>query len=262
MYKVIPPTGSVVWVSIKIIWTGIKRRFTEGRTNGHWLDRTTDTYPAETVNAVKSVLSIFLLFLPLPVFWALFDQTASKWIFQANHMNRNFGNFRIEPDQIPALNPLLVLIFVPIFDRGIYPALNWLHLPLSPLKRIAIGMILLAVSFVCAAFLQLAINSEPQIHIIWQIPQYVLLTCGEVMFSITGLEFAYTQAPDSMKSLIMAGWLLTVALGNVVVVIVADLGVLPQWQEFLFFAAILLVADFVFSVIAHFYKYKGTQDAD
>lgn len=45
---------------------------------------------------------------------------------------------------------------------------------------------------------------------------------GEVMFSITGLEFSFTQAPTSMKSVLTAAWLLTVAFGNLIVVIVAE----------------------------------------
>ncbi|GAA6215580.1 solute carrier family 15 member 2-like [Lates japonicus] len=60
------------------------------------------------------------------------------------------------------------------------------------------------------------------VHIAWQIPQYVLITAGEVMFSITGLEFSYSQAPANMKSVLQAGWLLTVAFGNVIVLIVAE----------------------------------------
>lgn len=60
------------------------------------------------------------------------------------------------------------------------------------------------------------------IHILWLIPQYIILTTGEVLFSVTGLEFAFTQAPTSMKSLLQAGWLLTVAFGNLIVVIVAE----------------------------------------
>jgi len=84
--------------------------------------------------------------------------------------------------------------------------------------------------------LQVAMNNASgQISVLWQLPQYIIITAGEIMVSITGLEFAYTQAPDSMKSLIMAGWQLTVAFGNLLVVVVAEIALLPQWQEFLFF---------------------------
>ena len=55
-----------------------------------------------------------------------------------------------------------------------------------------------------------------------QTPMYILITAGEVMFSITGLEFAYSQAPVSMKAMCQAAWLLTVAFGNLVVIIVAE----------------------------------------
>jgi solute carrier family 15 (oligopeptide transporter), member 1 len=57
---------------------------------------------------------------------------------------------------------------------------------------------------------------------LWLLPQYIIITMGEVMFSVTGLEFAFTQAPASMKSVLTAAWLLTVAFGNLIVVIVAE----------------------------------------
>lgn len=60
------------------------------------------------------------------------------------------------------------------------------------------------------------------IHMLWLIPQYIIMTMAEVMFSVTGLSFAFTQAPVSMKSLLQAGWLMTVAFGNLIVVIVAE----------------------------------------
>lgn len=66
------------------------------------------------------------------------------------------------------------------------------------------------------------ITPANSIHILWLIPQYIIITMGEVMFSVTGLEFAFTQAPISMKSLLQAGWLLTVAFGNLIVVLVAQ----------------------------------------
>jgi POT family proton-dependent oligopeptide transporter len=41
-----------------------------------------------------------------------------------------------------------------------------------------------------------------------------LLGAAEVLVSVTGLEFAYTQAPKSMKSTVMGFWLLSIALGE------------------------------------------------
>lgn len=58
--------------------------------------------------------------------------------------------------------------------------------------------------------------------IVWLLPQYVVITAAEIMFSVTGLEFSYSQAPSSMKSVLQACWLLTVAFGNVIVVVIAE----------------------------------------
>ena len=77
----------------------------------------------------------------------------------------------------------------------------------------------------CSSRITLA---SPSLSLIWQAPQYALITAGEVMFSVTGLEFSYSQAPMSMKSVLQAGWLLTVAIGNLFVVIVAKVGLQKQ----------------------------------
>ena len=66
------------------------------------------------------------------------------------------------------------------------------------------------------------IDPPTSVSLFLQIPMYCLITAGEVMFSITGLEFAYSQAPVSMKAMCQAAWLLTVAFGNLVVIIVAE----------------------------------------
>lgn len=68
----------------------------------------------------------------------------------------------------------------------------------------------------------LTITNPNSVHILWLIPQYVVITIAEIMLSITGIEFSFTQAPSTMKSLVQAVWLLTVAFGNLVVIIVAE----------------------------------------
>ncbi|KAJ8350271.1 hypothetical protein SKAU_G00254010 [Synaphobranchus kaupii] len=101
------------------------------------------------------------------------------------------------------------------------------------------------------------------IHMAWQIPQYFLMTCGEVVFSVTGLEFSYSQAPSNMKSVLQAGWLFTVAVGNIIVLIVAEAVKLPkQWAEYILFAALLMAVCVVFAWMAHFYTYVDPNEIE
>lgn len=66
----------------------------------------------------------------------------------------------------------------------------------------------------------ITVTPPNSLHMAWMLPQYIIITMAEVMFSVTGLQFAFTQAPVSMKSLLQAGWLLSVAFGNLIVVII------------------------------------------
>ncbi|PIO31281.1 hypothetical protein AB205_0032400, partial [Aquarana catesbeiana] len=80
------------------------------------------------------------------------------------------------------------------------------------------------------------------IHMALQIPQYFLITIGE--------------APSNMKSVLQAGWLLTVAVGNIIVLIVAGAaGLGEQWAEYVLFAALLVAVCIIFAVMAYFYTY-------
>lgn len=87
------------------------------------------------------------------------------------------------------------------------------------------------------------------------IPQYILATAGEIMFSITGLEFSYSQAPRSMKSVLQACWLLTVAVGNLIVVLVTENRFFenPANESYLF-GGLMLLDILLFVVLAKMYK--------
>lgn len=100
------------------------------------------------------------------------------------------------------------------------------------------------------------ITSPNSVHMLWLIPQFVIMTAGEVMFSVTGLEFAYSQAPSTMKSLLQACWLLTVAFGNVIVVVIAEAKIFQsQANEFFLFAVMMFVDMAIFGLLAMRYKY-------
>lgn len=153
------------------------------------------------------------LYLFIAAFWALFDQTGSSWVFQAAQMDRTFLGVTWLESQIQALNPILILIFAPLFVFVVYPAINKVF-KLTPLRKIGIGLFLMASSFGLVALTQTWIDAGERPSIGWQLIAYVLITASEVMVSIVALEFSYTQAPKNMKSMVMAVFFLSVFVGN------------------------------------------------
>jgi POT family proton-dependent oligopeptide transporter len=111
-------------------------------------------------------------------------------------------------------------------------------------------------------------GGKPSVN--WQFLAYGILTLGEAMVSITGLEFSYTQAPNKMKSAVMALWLFTVSMGNLFTAGVnyfirnADGSVkMNDQQYFLFFAGLMFATAAAFVVVARFYRgqtYLQSQD--
>ncbi|XP_010771863.1 solute carrier family 15 member 1 [Notothenia coriiceps] len=454
MYYKAEPQGNIMGSVCKCIGFAIKNRYKHRSKQypkrQHWMDWSEEKYEKLLIAQIKMVLKVLFLYIPLPMFWTLFDQKGSRWTLQATNMDGNFGLLVIQPDQMQTVNPILILTLVPIMDSLIYPLIKKCGLNFTPLKRMTVGMVMAAIAFVCAAVVQLqiditypifpsasesqlklmnmgstpvtcllpgngplvlpaaqasenfftfkehiidvkivgpevtksiplvkgkrqkllipanindnwlltdALNSKPQqgnnairfingmnttlnvstagadfgliepfkfsnysqinqiflflmnraiftlqsgsqsceysrdfgfgssytffipstlvigqncqgaitesediepnsAHMALQIPQYFFITVGEVMFSVTGLEFSYSQAPSNMKAVLQAGWLLTVAVGNFIVLIVAELAKLPkQWAEYVLFASLLIAVCFIFSIMAHFYTY-------
>ena len=163
---------------------------------------------------------------------------------------------QLEPSQIPAANPILVMLLIPLFRFVIYPAVERLGFPLTALRKMSAGMLLAAFSFVIVAMIQSALDSGAHVGVAWQLLAYVILTASEVMVSITGLEFAYTQAPRSMKSTIMSFWLLTVFAGNILDAYVAKLNAFEGATFFYFFAALMMAVAIVFVIGAARYRVR------
>jgi len=460
LYKKVPPEGNVVIEVASACGNAIKNRLSScgsGEKREHWIEwADTNTFSPILKSDIKALFKVLFMFLPLPIFWTLFDQQGSRWVLQAMEMNGDIGFTTVKPDQMQALNPVFVMVLIPFVEFVVYPILRKCHLLKTPLQKMGCGMILTSLSFVVAGFLQLhmeakssvanlpatgfsnfrVINTVPcginvygenmkvknlsipyheatdyfavpvkfnslqvsttcspkmelskvpisiqqqksyslvigtnhskliteqltddvtplkhgsakvrfvhaggsvadqisvklgktkislkpfetveyrkldsrdynihikendthdalgskKIHlgnggiytvviqpnknidklkiylyadvsprpisILWQVPQYLVITLGEVMFSITGLEFAYSQSPPSMKSCIMAAWLLTVSIGNLLVVILAGVKLTEDMaEEFFFFAILCAVVTVIFAIMSWFYKY-------
>uniref|UniRef100_A0A8C3DRJ3 Solute carrier family 15 member 2 n=1 Tax=Corvus moneduloides TaxID=1196302 RepID=A0A8C3DRJ3_CORMO len=447
LYRKTPPQGNVLLEVCKCISFAIKNRLKnrsrEIPKRDHWLDWASEKYSKQLIGEVKMVTRVLFLFIPLPMFWALFDQQ---------------GIYVLQPDQMQFLNPLLILVFIPIFDLGLYPLINMCKLNFTPIRKMATGMILAGLAFGLAAVIEVKINetdmprlvpkeslirvlnlaenpvqvtiqdkdlfqqpvesfqnpaeysklilngeqqslhftlqhqgltlafnytvkeksvyslivfeaegslssrlitdleAKPEnglaavrfinglsqdvnltidskrfiavqknysaseysllerdiynngkcitetgefplelglldfgasytvvitnvsggtvetwksedikannVHMAWQLPQYLLISAGEVMFSITGLAFSYSQSPASMKSVLQAGWLLTVAVGNTFVLIVAEAAPMAQWAEFVLFTVLLFAVCIIFSIMGYFYVSVDPEDLE
>jgi len=196
------------------------------------------------------------IYLCLAVFWALFDQTGSSWVLQAQAMEAHVAGVTLLPSQIQAANPLLILLLTPLFHYGVYPALAR-HVEVTAVGKISVGMVLAAASFALAAWIQGWIDTGEHPSILWQLAAYLLLTASEVMVSVTGLEFAYTQAPGALKSLVMSLFMVSVAVGNLLTALVnqsiqgmSDPGLLRGAGYFWFFAGLMLLTALIFTGVA------------
>ncbi len=168
---------------------------------------------------ISALLKLSIIFAFVAVFWALFDQTGSSWVLQAKNLNLNWMGRDWLPSQIQAVNPILVLLLIPLFQFLIYPAIDKVF-KLTPIRKIGLGLFLMTGGFAIVAILQEKVDAGAQPSIAWQFLAYAVLTASEVMVSITCLEFAYTQSPKTMKSVVMAVFLASVSLGNVFTAVV------------------------------------------
>jgi POT family proton-dependent oligopeptide transporter len=206
------------------------------------------------------------------MFWALFDQTASRWVLQAEHMNRNLFGFELLSSQLQAANPLLVMIMIPLFSYLLYPLANRFF-RVTPLKKMALGFFVAVPAFALPAVAEQIIQDGGTPSILWQLWAYVLLTAAEVLISITCLEFSYSQAPNRLKSFVMSLYMTSVFAGNLFVALVNGLiehnrlpfdlsGAKYYW----FFTIAIGLTGIAFSGFACFYRPKtyiqGDDDTD
>ncbi|MDQ6622370.1 MAG: MFS transporter, partial [Verrucomicrobiota bacterium] len=212
----------------------------------------------------EGLLALFrlaLVYVFVAVFWSLWDQSSGgSWTLQAQHLDLNWFGLHLLPSQVQTANPILILLTIPFVNYLLYPFMGRFF-EVTPLRKIGIGLFLTAGSYVVIWHVQRMIDGGATPSVNWQFLAYVILTLGEAMVSITGLEFSYTQAPNKMKSAVMALWLFAVSAGNLFTAEVnhfirnADGTIkMNDQQYFLFFAAIMLVAACIFVVFAIYYR--------
>ena len=201
---------------------------------------------------IKIILKLFSIFIFVSFFWCLFDQTGSSWILQAEKMDREIFGFEILSGQILSANPIMILIFTPLFFKYLYPKLNS-YINLNSVNKIIIGFFLTFLSFVLITIIQYWIDLGKEVNVSWQLLAYAILTSGEIFVSITCLEISYTQAPKKLKSITVSIFLLSIAIGNIYTSLINFYNeredgsvILTGYNYFLLFTLMMLVVTFLF----------------
>ncbi|KAF2834986.1 di/tri peptide transporter 2, partial [Patellaria atrata CBS 101060] len=242
-YIVSPPTGSIITHCFKALWIACK--------NGGNLTAAKPSYQAQNgrkektpwedkfIDELRRAVQACKVFAFYPIYWVCFNQMLNNFISQAGQMELH----GIPNDIMQNLDPLTVILTIPLLDRLLYPLLRSYSIPLPRPLLITLGFLLASASMLHAALLQRHIYHSPpcytspsscaaalippsntnpnptyrpnSVHIALQAPAYILIGFSEIFASVTGLEYAFLHAPPQMKSLVMSLFLLTSAGGAV-----------------------------------------------
>ncbi|MEO6103751.1 MAG: oligopeptide:H+ symporter [Pseudoxanthomonas sp.] len=236
------------------------------------LERARGHHPDAAIDSVRAVLRVIIVFALTTPFWSLFDQKASTWVLQGKtmvvpHDQWWWPSWLVkEATQMQALNPLLVMAIIPFNNLVLYPALRRWGVEPTALRRMGWGIALSGVAWIAAGMIQLSIDGGDPVSLAWQVAPYALLTFGEVLVSATALEFAYSQATQAMKGVVMAFWYLASTFGSLWVLLtnaavrndtvtsqIAGTGLSENAFLMFFFALFAFVAAAVFALYARGY---------
>ncbi len=161
---------------------------------------------------LRRVSEVFLL---ISVFWLVYDQSVSTWIYFAkDHCDLTlFPGFDVTPDQIQGLNPVLIVLLTPVFN------LLWQALKrrrgndVPDTRKMLLGFFIV---FICMVVMAAAgfLAGDGKVSIWWLLIATLIITMAELCISVIGLEFAFRQAAPGTKSVVTAAFLLTVTIGN------------------------------------------------
>jgi POT family proton-dependent oligopeptide transporter len=213
-YKLAPPTGSVMAKAGKLIRLGFKKSKNirdpewwnkikpsalreRGESVPEWM-----TFDDAWVDEVKRGVLACKVFVWYPLYFLAYNQMMNNLVSQANTMTLG----KVPNDIVAKLNPIFIIIVVPIMDFIIYPLLVKLNINFTPIKKITAGFAMSSFAMVSACVIQAYIyklspcgnninalskdrdDCSAPISVWVQVFPYGLIGMSEVLASITKLE--------------------------------------------------------------------------
>ncbi|KAK6856238.1 hypothetical protein PG990_000736 [Apiospora arundinis] len=221
-YRLTPPTGSVLSKFLrmfsytvkkspsifKINWELAKPSNVPPEQRPEWM-----TYDDAWVDEVRRGLLACRVFLFLPIFFLAYNQ-------MSNNLTAQAGSMRLDGapnDVIQNLNPLSIIVMIPILDHGVYPLFRKMGFNFTPIRRMTTGFFFAMFAMIAAAVMQHVIYSRHpcgkyatdcggsiDLNVWAQSLPYVLVGLAEIFTNVTSMEYAFSKAPENMKSLVMS----------------------------------------------------------
>ena len=258
-YNRTPPTGSVMATffhfmgfSMKGRWSANPVALIRNINDGTFWDKNRPsqvpqeskpywmTFDDAWVDELKRALSACRVFCFYPIYWLAYGQIDNNLTAQAALMNTH----GLPNEILNNINPLTLIVFIPIFDMLVYPSLRKKGFIFTPIKKITMGFFMGVLAMVWAAILQWKIYEKhpcgyhptsteecrekiAEITVWWQVGPYLLIGISEIFASITGLEYAFSKSPKNMRSVVMSLFLFTNAFSTAIGYALVDLAADP-----------------------------------
>lgn len=183
----------------------------------------------QQVEEVKIVIKILPIFASTIILNCCLAQLSTFSVQQAATMNTNLGSFKVPPASLPVFPVIFIMIIVPLYDHMIVPFARRVtrsETGITHLQRIGFGLILSIIAMAIAALVEIkrvrvatvsqsleSTNDPLPITFFWIAFQYLLLGSAD-LFTLAGLmEFFFTEAPFSMRSLATSLSFASLAIG-------------------------------------------------
>lgn len=272
-YRELPVKDKVISKAFRIVWIVLRNKFNFNAAKpSQNLDKNypwSDTFVLE----VKRALYACNVFIFYPVYWVVYGQMINNFISLAGDMELH----GFPSDILQVFDSIAVIIFIPVFERLLYP-LIYRFTPFKPMTKIFWGFMVGSLAMVYAAVLQHYIYKAPpcydmpmkcdpkyketpnHIHVAIQTPAYVLIGISEIFANVTGLEYAYNKAPLSMKSFITSLYLVTNAFGSAIGVALSPVSKNPKmvWT-YTGLAVSCFIGGCMFWILFHHYNNKDEE---
>lgn len=271
-YVKVPVGEKVIARSFQCSWVAIRNKFSFEAAKPSQHPGMNFPWSDKFVDEVRRSIYACKVFVFYPIYWVVYGQMLNNFITQAGEMELH----GLPNDMLQCFDSLTIIVFIPICERFVYPFIRR-YTPFRAITKIFWGFMFGSASMVYASVLQhyiykagpcyehplncsAAASDVPNhIHVAIQTPAYFLLGMSEILASITGLEYAYTKAPTSMKSFIMSLFLLTNAVGSALGIALSPTAIDPKFVwAFAGLAISCFIGGLLFWVI--FRSYNDVED--